>query len=65
MDRTPLEIAESIDQLRILEYDETLRVVEFSRWYPGINERPEIELVEKYLAEDPRQKAVLAEILQL
>lgn len=64
MDRTPLEIAESIDQLRILEYDETIRIVEFSRWYPDINERREIEVVEKYLAEDQRQKAVLGEILE-
>ena len=64
MARTPLEIAESIDQFRIMEFDEAIRAVEFPKWYPDINERREIELVEKYLDEDPRQKAVLAEILQ-
>ncbi len=45
MGRTPLEIAESIDQSRIIEHDETMRVVEFSRWYPSINEPREVELV--------------------
>jgi 3-deoxy-manno-octulosonate cytidylyltransferase (CMP-KDO synthetase) len=65
MNRTPLEMAESIDQSRIIEYDETMRVVEFSRWYPGINEHHEVALVEKYLDEDSRQKRVLEEILQL
>lgn len=63
MERTPLEIVESIDQLRIIEHDETIRVVEFSKWYPDINEQGEVELVEKYLSEDPRQQAVLAQIL--
>lgn len=63
MDRTPLETAESIDQMRIIEHDETMRAVEFSKWYPDINEPREIELADKYLDEDSRQKAVLAEIL--
>lgn len=63
MARTPLEVAESVDQMRVLEHDETMRAVEFSKWYPEINEPREIELVERYLDEDSRQRAVLAEIL--
>ena len=44
--------------------DETIRAIEFPRWYPDINERREIQVVERYLDEDARQKAVLAEILR-
>lgn len=64
LERTPLEIAESIDQSRILEHDIVLRGVEFSRSYPGINESREVELVESYLSEDPQQQEVLARILR-
>lgn len=64
MARTPLEIAESIDQLRIIEHDETMQAVEFPGWYPDINEPREVGVVERYLDEDPRQKAVLEEILR-
>ncbi len=63
MERTPLEIAQSIDQLRIVEYDEMMRVVEFSGWYPSINEPREVELVERCLSEDPLQREVLRQIL--
>lgn len=63
MDRTPLETADSIDHLRILEHDETIRAVDFSKWYPDINEPREVELVERYLSEDPRQRAILEQIL--
>lgn len=63
LERTPLEIAESIDQSRILEHDIVLRGVEFSRGYPGINESREVELVESYLSEDRQQQEVLARVL--
>lgn len=64
MDRTPLEIAESIDQSRIVEHDVALRGVEFAKGYPGVNEPRELELVERYLDEDPVQRAALAEVLR-
>ena len=51
--------------MRILEHDETMRAVELSKWYPEINEPREVGLVERYLDEDPRQNAVLGEILSL
>ncbi len=63
LNRTPLEIAESIDQSRVVENDITLQGVEFSRGYIGINEPHEVPTVEAYLRDDPLQKAVLQEIL--
>lgn len=63
LSRTPLEIAESIDQSRILEHDVALQGVEFRRGYPGINEPRELEMVRACLEGDPLQQAVLEEIL--
>ena len=65
LERTPLEIAESIDQFRVIEHDVPLRAVEFAKGYPGINEPREVWVVEKYLAEDPAQVDALEEILKL
>lgn len=64
LERTPLELAEAVDQSRIIEHDVVLRGVEFSGGYPGINEPREVALVERYLNEDSRQKKIFAEILQ-
>ena len=61
--RTPLEVAESIDQSRIIEHDVMLRSVEFSNGYPGINEPREVAVVERVLEEDPAQQAVLREVV--
>lgn len=60
--RTPLERAEQIDQMRIIEHDVLLRSIPFSRGYPGINEPREIPLVESLLREDTAQQTVLQEI---
>lgn len=62
--RTPLEVAEAVDQSRILEHDVMLRGVEFSQGYPGINEPHEVEHVKRVLDEDPAQQAALQEILR-
>lgn len=62
--RTPLEVAEAIDESRMLEHDVLLRGVEFSKGYPGINEPREVDVVEQCLQEDPVQQALLREILQ-
>jgi CMP-2-keto-3-deoxyoctulosonic acid synthetase len=64
LQRTPLEIVESVDQSRIIEHDITLRGVEFSKGYPGINEPREVKSVEKYLDQDPSQKVVLEQLLR-
>ncbi len=63
MRRTPLEIAESIDQSRIVEHDVVLRAVEYSKGYLGINEPREVGVVERCFVEDVRQREVLAHIL--
>ena len=60
--RTPLEIAESIDQSRTLEHDFLLRSVLFPKGYVGINERREVEAVQSALKEDPRQREVWREL---
>ena len=62
LERTPLERAESIDQLRIIEHDVMLRAVEFGKGYPGINEPRDVEPVLSCLSEDAVQRAVLREI---
>ena len=62
--RTPVEQAEAIDQMRIIEHDVILRGIEFRRGYPGINEPREVEMVERLLREDASQQAILQEILR-
>lgn len=61
---TPLEERESVEQFRILENDISIMAVQFEKGYPSINEPREVAIVQKYLKEDPRQRAVLKEILQ-
>ncbi len=61
--RTSLEIAEGIDQLRIVEHDLSLKAVEFTEGYPSINEPREVALVEKWLTDNPHQARTLQEIL--
>ncbi len=63
MERTPLEIAEAVDQFRILEHDIPLRSVLLSRGYPTINERREVPLVEEVFKRDAEQQAILERIL--
>ena len=61
--RTPLEIAESIDQLRLLEHDIALVAVPCVRAYPAVNEHRELALVEKCLREDETQQEILQQVL--
>jgi 3-deoxy-manno-octulosonate cytidylyltransferase (CMP-KDO synthetase) len=62
MGRTPLERLGSIDQSRVIENDVVLQTVEWPRGYPGINYPHEVAVVEKYLKEDERQRAILSRI---
>lgn len=59
MERTPLELAESIDQSRIIARDVRLRGIMFSKGDPDINGPREVEVVERYLSEGSRQQAAL------
>ena len=61
--RTPLEQATGMDQLRILEHDLVLHTVVFQHGYPTINEPREVAMVEACLSNDPRQQAVLDDVL--
>lgn len=63
LSRTPLELAEPVDQSRVVEHDVMLQGVEFSKGYPGINVPREAEVVQRLLSEDPAQQAMLQEIL--
>ncbi len=63
LSRTPLEIAQAIDQSRIIEHDLNLIAVDFARAYPSINEPREVGMVEQSLREDARQASMLKEIL--
>ena len=63
LSRTPLEIAESIDQSRILEHGIPLQSVLFTKGYVGINEQREVDVVQACLNGDPHQRAVLQKLL--
>jgi 3-deoxy-manno-octulosonate cytidylyltransferase (CMP-KDO synthetase) len=63
LSRTPLEIADSIDQSRILEPDVPLQGVTFTRGYLGLNEPRELEMVHSVLRDDPLQQKVLQQVL--
>jgi len=62
LDRTPLEIAGSIDQSRVLEHDRVLQGILFQRGYIGVNTPEEIRLVQACLDQDPLQRTVLQEL---
>ena len=62
--RTPLECAQGIDQLRMVEQDIPLHTVRLDRGYPTINEPREVSLVEACFATDARQRRILQEILR-
>ncbi|MBI3317691.1 MAG: 3-deoxy-manno-octulosonate cytidylyltransferase [Candidatus Omnitrophica bacterium] len=61
--RTPFEVAESLDQSRILEQEIPLQSVCFDRGYLGVNEPREAEAAQRCLASDPNQRSVLKELL--
>src|SRR5581483_11203997 len=61
--RTPHEVAEGIDQWRVIEHDYVLRTVEFPRAFVAINEPREVPAVEDALARDPGQREILQRVL--
>ena len=60
---TPIELSESIEQLRILESGFGLRSLELERGYPSVNVPAEAKLAVKILRSDPLQKKILAAVL--
>ena len=63
LNRTPLEITQSIDQSRIIENDLELISVQFSAGFPGINDVREESTVKSILKTNKRQKDILKRIL--
>lgn len=63
LEQTPLELLESIEQSRFLEYDFEIQGVRFEKSYHGINTPQEADAVKKYLETDSRQQEVLRQIL--
>ena len=61
--RTPIEMAQSIDQSRIIEHDEDLLRVPFRSGYPGINEPREEAFVRSILDTNKKQQSILKLIL--
>lgn len=61
--RTPLEIAEAIDQFRVIEHDLPLHTILLQQGYPTINERREVLLVEDVFGRDAMQQVILEQIL--
>lgn len=62
---TPLEIAESVDFLRILEHGYSIRGVIHMRKTVGVERESDIEIVEKILKEDILQHRIYQRILEL
>lgn len=63
LNRTSLEINESIDQFRVIENDKNLWGIPLLKGYPGINEPREVDIVNSILLEDKNQKLILGKIL--
>jgi 3-deoxy-manno-octulosonate cytidylyltransferase (CMP-KDO synthetase) len=65
MTPTPLETAESIDFLRILEHGFSIRGVVYNQTLVGVDEPEHIPVVEEILKQDPDQSRIYKEILAL
>lgn len=62
---TPLEIAESVDFLRILEHGYSIRGVPYKRKTVGVEREKDVGIVEKILKEDTLQNRIYQRILDL
>jgi len=60
---SPIETAELIEQMRIIEYGYSLRSVPVAPSLPSVNEPGEAELILKFVNEDPEQRALLERIV--
>lgn len=58
----PVELAEFIEQMRILENDYSLQSVPVVPSLPSVNEPHEADVVLEYILQDPEQKALLEKI---
>lgn len=61
---TPLENAESVDMLRVLEHGIRIKGVVVDYTTIGVDRRDDVDLVESVLRKDPAQRAIFERILQ-
>ena len=52
-ERTPLEVAESVDMLRVLEHGYRIKMVETSHWAHAVDTPEDLVLVEQVMKNDP------------
>ncbi len=60
----PVELAEFIEQMRILENDYRLQSVPVAPSLPSVNEPHEADVVLEYIRQDPEQKGLLSKVLE-
>ena len=63
LDNTPIETAEFVEQMRIIESEFPLYSVDVSPSLPSINEPHEVDIVLDYLRDNEEQQALLNQIL--
>jgi 3-deoxy-manno-octulosonate cytidylyltransferase (CMP-KDO synthetase) len=62
MRQTPIELHDSVEQMRILEHGFRIAAVKLEKALPSVNEACEAALVEEILESDPEQKRILRQI---
>lgn len=60
---SPIELAESIEQMRIIENGYAMRSVPVSHSLPSVNEPDEVAIVNEHLEANPEQQKILQSIL--
>ncbi len=60
---SPIEVAEFIEQMRIIEHGYTIRSVSVSPSLPSVNEPEEVDVVLQYIMHDNEQRILLERIL--
>ena len=65
LSETPIEQAEYIEQMRIIENNYKLKSVEVNTSLPSVNEPHEANIVLEYIEKFPEQKQILEKILSL
>ncbi len=63
LSETTIEIAESIEQMRIIENDFLLQSVQVSPSLPSVNEPHEAKIVLEYLMNNPEQKDIFKKVI--
>jgi 3-deoxy-manno-octulosonate cytidylyltransferase (CMP-KDO synthetase) len=62
---TPLQVANSTEQLKILELGYTLKAVNVESSYPSINIEDDIKIVQNFVKDNERQKIIMSEYVEL